>query len=93
MEEIRIVALREIVRNRERVGEQTIPVGELLARLQLTPLVNPGELARLREIEALARKIVSTPLWELRGAKYDDAVALRRLVLDDSGSGDPIPSD
>lgn len=81
MEEISTGTLRDIVKDQERAGERAISVVALLDRLQLTALVDPGELARLRAIETLARKIVSAPLWELRGAEPGDAAALRRLVL------------
>ena len=75
-------ALRDIVKDQERMGQRTISVVKLLARLQLTPLVDPAELDRLRAIEAVARKIVSDhPRWILRGPDHEDAEALRRLVL------------
>lgn len=84
MEEIQTGVLRDIVKDRERVGEQAISVDALLDRLQLTPIVDPSELARLRSIETLTRKIVSDPRWELRGPDAGDAEALRRLVLGES---------
>ncbi len=66
------------------MGEHTISAEALLASLQLPPIVDAKELSRLRNIEKLARKIVASPLWELRGAEPGDAEALRRLVLEDS---------
>ena len=78
-------ALSTIVDELQREGRQTIPVHELLVRMHSAPIVQLDELDRLREIEKVARKIVTTPLWELRGPEYDDAVKLRRLVLGEAG--------
>lgn len=84
MNDISTGVLRDIIKDQERMGERTISVEALLARLHLTPIVDPEELARLRDIETLARKSVSAPQWELRGAEPGDARALRRLVLDEA---------
>jgi len=84
MEEIPTGVLRDIIKDHERMGQRTISVESLLDRLQLTAIVDSDELARLREIEMLARMIVSDhPRWILRGPDSEAAEALRRLVLGD----------
>jgi hypothetical protein len=83
MDEIHTGVLRDIVKDQERIGKRTISVEVLLERLGLTPLIDASELDRLRAIEAFARKIVSDPRSLVRGIDYDDASALKRLVLDE----------
>jgi hypothetical protein len=82
--EIHTGVLREIVKDQERIGKQTISVDALLARLDLSPICDTRELARLRQIEILARKIVSDPRSLVRGVPHEDAVALQRLVSGES---------
>lgn len=90
MEEIPTHVLRDLVDELERTGEQTIAVETILARLQLPALVDAQELAWLREIEAVARRMVATPLWQLRGPAPGDAEELRRLILGPDTPVDPL---
>lgn len=66
-----------------RVDNELVRMESQLQRLGFETRTGDSapELDRLRAIEAVARRLVSNPLWYLRQPNYEDAAELETLVL------------